>query len=178
MEWFYADESRGQHAVESGALPDLVAAGTIRATTLVWNETLPDWQPAASVLPELFPATASPPLLTPAQRRGIAPAPGPAFPGQRAPVDPVAVTSLVCGSLSILICGPVLGLPAVICGHIARSRAREEPLPSSNGGLSLAGLITGYIGLVLSALVIVFYLVAIAVGIASEIDNAGGPASP
>ena len=177
MQWFYADEARVQHAVTSEELPALAASGTLSSSTLVWNEAMAGWQPAATVLPDLFPATATPPLLTAAQRREIAPPAGPAFPGQRGTADPVAICALVFGILSILLCGPFLGLPAVICGHLARGRAREETLPSSNGGLALAGLITGYFGLILSLLVIAFYVVAILVGIASGIDDAT-PATP
>lgn len=168
MQWFYADDNRGQHAIHADDLPHLIASGTIRAGTLVWNESMSDWLPAAQALPDHFPHTASPPLLTSAQRRELAPLTGPAFPGQRAPVDALAICSLVFGILSILACGPLLGLPAVICGHICRKRARAEVLPSSNGGLCLAGLITGYIGLAFTLLLIAFYATAIIAAIASE----------
>jgi hypothetical protein len=178
MEWFYADESRGQHAVAFEEIPRLVAAGTIRGGTLVWNETLPDWKAAAEALPHLFPGFATPPLLSPAQRRDLGFPAGPAFPGQRAPVDTLAVLSLVFGILSLLACGPFLGLPGVICGHMARKRAREETLPSSNGGLSLAGLITGYIGLVFYGIILIIYVVAIAIAIASDAGTTGSPVTP
>lgn len=178
MEWFYADESRGQHAVAFEELPRLVAAGTIRGGTLVWNETMPDWRPAAEALPDHFPGHSAPPLLSPAQRRDLGYPAGHAFPGQRAPVDTLAVLSLVFGILSLLACGPFLGLPAVICGHMARKRAREESLPSSNGGLSLAGLITGYIGLVFYGIFLIIYIVAIAIAIASDAGTTGSPVTP
>lgn len=177
MQWFYADENRGQHAVNADDLPHLIASGVIRAGTLVWNESMTDWRPAAQALPDLFPYSASPPLLTSAQRRELAPLTGPAFPGQRAPVDVLAILSLVFGILSILVCGPFLGIPAVICGHIGRKRARAEVLPSSNGGLCLAGLITGYIGLAFTLVFVVFYATALIAAIASG-ANGGGPATP
>lgn len=178
MEWFYADESRGQHAVAFEELPRLVAAGTIRGGTLVWNETMADWRPAAEALPDLFPGHLAPPLLSPVQRRDLGYPAGPAFPGQRAPVSALAICSLVFGILSVLLCGPVFGLPAVICGHMARKQAREEPLPSSNGGLSLAGLITGYIGLVLNGIILIFYFVAVGVAIATDAGTSGSPVTP
>lgn len=178
MEWFYADESRGQHAVALEELPRLVAAGTIRAGTLVWSETMADWKAAAEALPDLFPGHPVPPLLSPAQRRDLGYPAGPAFPGQRAPVDTLAILSLVFGILSLLVCGPFLGLPAVICGHMARKRARDESLPSSNGGLSLAGLITGYIGLVLYGILFIIYIVAIVVAIATDAGTSGSSATP
>jgi hypothetical protein len=178
MEWFYADESRGQHAVAFEELPRLVAAGTIRGDTLVWNEAMVDWKAAAEALPDLFPSHLAPPLLSPAQRRDLGYPAGPAFSGQRAPVDTLAILSLVFGILSLLACGPFLGLPAVICGHMARKCAREESLPSSNGGLSLAGLITGYIGLVFYGILFIIYIVAIAVAIATDAGNSGSSATP
>lgn len=168
MQWFYADDNRGQHEVHADDLPHLIASGAIRAGTLVWNESMADWLPAGNALPDHFPHTASPPLLTSAQRRELAPVTGPAFPGQRAPVDALAICSLVFGILSILACGPVLAIPAVICGHIGRSRARAEILPSSNGGLALAGLITGYIGLAITIAVVLFYGAIFIAAIASE----------
>ncbi len=98
MEWFYADESRVQHAVALEELPSLVAAGTIRGGTLVWNESMADWKVAAEALPDLFPIPLAPPILSPAQRRDLGYQAGPGFPGQRAPVDTLAVLSLVFGN--------------------------------------------------------------------------------
>jgi hypothetical protein len=178
MEWFYADESRGQHGVAFEELPRLVASGTIREDTLVWNETLPDWKAAAEALPDLFPGYATPPLLSPAQRSDLGYPAGLGFPSQRAPVDTLAVLSLVFGILSLLACGPFLGLPGVICGHLARKRAREETLPSSNGGLSLAGLITGYIGLVFYGILFTIYIIIIVIAVNADAGTTGSPATP
>jgi len=44
------------------------------------------------------------------------------------------------------------GIPAVICGHIARRRAYSDPLRYGGAGLALGGLITGYIGIAMSVL--------------------------
>jgi hypothetical protein len=178
MEWFYADESRVQHAVALEELPSLIAAGTIRGGTLVWNESMADWKVAAEALPDLFPIPLAPPLLSPAQRRDLGYQAGPGFPGQRAPVDTLAVLSLVFGILSLLACGPFLGLPGVICGHMARKRAREESLPSSNGGLSLAGLITGYIGLVFYGILFTIYIIFIVIAVAADAGTTGSPLTP
>jgi len=64
----------------------------------------------------------------------------------------LAITSLVLGILSILICvlGILPGIPAVITGHVARRRARKQPDQHGGAGFALAGLITGYLGAALS----------------------------
>ncbi|HZV35434.1 MAG TPA: DUF4190 domain-containing protein [Verrucomicrobiae bacterium] len=53
--------------------------------------------------------------------------------------DPLGTTSMVLGIIS-LVCGPFLGIPAVICGHISLTRSRGQ------NGKAVAGLVTGYLG--------------------------------
>jgi hypothetical protein len=60
----------------------------------------------------------------------------------------LAITSLVLGLLSLTCFSFLTGIPAIICGHLARARARRSPGQYSGAGLALAGLITGYVGLV------------------------------
>jgi len=55
-----------------------------------------------------------------------------------------AVWSLVLGILGWLMFG-VTAIPAVICGHVARSRIRVSRGSLTGHGLALAGLILGYI---------------------------------
>jgi hypothetical protein len=57
----------------------------------------------------------------------------------------LAVTSLVMS----LVCGG-LALPAIICGHIARSKIKRSGGMLTGGGMALAGLIIGYIGIISS----------------------------
>jgi Tfp pilus assembly protein PilE len=71
-----------------------------------------------------------------------------------------AIWSLVLGILSLLCFGFLAGIPAVICGHVARSNIRESQGALTGGGMALAGLILGYIGLVITTLSI---LAAIAI---------------
>lgn len=167
MEWYYADASDQQHAVSEAALRSLIASGAVRRDSLVWNETMVEWRPAGEMMPELF--TGSPPVLTPAQVRHVHGGQG-AYthsPPQQA-TDATAVVSLVLGILAILGCGALLGIPAVICGHIARKRAAASSDSSTNAGLALAGLITGYLSIVLTVVVVAFYLAVIVFAVASE----------
>ncbi|HRQ90928.1 MAG TPA: DUF4190 domain-containing protein, partial [Bacteroidia bacterium] len=101
-----------------------------------------------------------PPALTTDQRRAVAfsATDATSLPGQRAPLDPVAITSLCLAIGSALCLGPILSIPAIVCGHIGRSRAKKETLPSPNGGLSLAALIVGYLATLAFVVGMVLYI--------------------
>ncbi len=70
----------------------------------------------------------------------------------------LAIWSLVLGCLGLglmFICiGPLFALPAVICGHMAYKRIKASGGLLSGQGLALAGLITGYVSIGLSLLII------------------------
>lgn len=143
MEWYYSDNSEQQHTVDESQIPDLVNAGTIQRTTLVWNETMSDWEDAGEIRPDWFrdsPSSSGDSVLAPV----TPPATGSTSTGSTN--DPLAICSLVFGILSIMCLGPLLGIPAIICGHLARKNAATEVTQSSSRGLALAGLITGYFG--------------------------------
>jgi hypothetical protein len=65
----------------------------------------------------------------------------------------LAVWSLVLGILAIVfsvVCiGPLIGIPAVICGHMAYSRIKRSAGELTGNGLALGGLITGYLSIAL-----------------------------
>ncbi len=77
--------------------------------------------------------------------------------GEQKKTAGTAIASLVTGILSFLCCGPFTGIPAIICGHIAKKRINEQPDRLTGGGLALAGLILGYVNLGLSILIIPLY---------------------
>ncbi len=54
-----------------------------------------------------------------------------------------AIASLVLGILSFFI-GPLVGIPAIICGHIARGAVKKNPSELKGRGLAMAGLVMGY----------------------------------
>jgi hypothetical protein len=77
------------------------------------------------------------------------PPPPPAVPQAVLRTAPVAIWSLVLAILSFT-CGWLFtAVPAVICGHIARSKIRKSGGGLGGKGIATAGLILGYIALVL-----------------------------
>lgn len=72
----------------------------------------------------------------------------------------LAIWSLVLGILTFLCFGFLAGIPAVICGHLARTRIRQSQGSLTGGGLALAGLILGYVGTVIATLMILLALIA------------------
>jgi hypothetical protein len=88
-------------------------------------------------------------------------APGQYAPGMAAPyggqrTNPMAIAAIVCGGAQLFF-GLLTGIPAIILGHLARRQIRQT---GENGaGLALAGLILGYVGVAICALLIVFIVV-------------------
>lgn len=72
----------------------------------------------------------------------------------RTKTAPLATTSLVLGILGLLCFSILTAIPAVICGHLARSRIKQSAGSLTGNGLALGGLITGYIGCALALLMI------------------------
>lgn len=78
------------------------------------------------------------------------------------PEKGLATTSLVLGVLAMLCFGPITGIPAIICGHIARSRAKRLPAQYGGAGAALAGLILGYLSLLYLLIVAAMLVPALA----------------
>ena len=77
------------------------------------------------------------------------PPPRPAVPQTVPRTPPVAIWSLILAVLSFT-CGWLFtAIPAVICGHIARAKIRKSGGALGGRGIATAGLILGYIALVL-----------------------------
>lgn len=102
-----------------------------------------------------------------------APQPAPATPAVKLNTG-LSVASFVLGLLAIGACLLFLtGIPAIITGHIARSRAKRQPGVYGGGGLALAGLILGYLSIPLTILCAVIAAVVIP-HIASQQRGGGG----
>ena len=73
----------------------------------------------------------------------------------------MAVASLVLGIVSILFFpfGLLFGIPAIYCGHMAKAEIAREPESMGGHGLTVGGLVTGYIGTVMGAVSLVLLVV-------------------
>lgn len=122
--------------------------GRITRQTPVLAPGSATWQAAAEV-PEL--ASIFAPSLPP-----LAPAMPPTFgaSGVGSPRQGLAITSFVLGVLSPICLGFLTGIPAIICGHLARARAKRTPAEYGGSGFALAGLLLGYVGVFLSLAVL------------------------
>ncbi len=67
----------------------------------------------------------------------------------------LAIASLVMGILSLVCCGLLSGIPAVICGHMAVAQIKKSGGALGGNGMAVAGLVMGYIGIILTVLFIV-----------------------
>ena len=138
-----------------------LAAGTLLPTDLAWAEGAIGWVPLGS-LPNLS-SPASP--VAPVRRPTPFPARLPVITSRLVPpVEPAvttpprksgaAVASLICGILSVSFLPIILmGIAAVICGHLARGQIRKGGGMVLGEGMATAGLLTGYFGIGLNILV-------------------------
>lgn len=76
------------------------------------------------------------------------------------PISNLAVWSLILGIASLVFCCLPAAIPAIICGHLARSKARQAPDTLSGNGMALAGLITGYVSVVAFILACIMGVIA------------------
>src|SRR6185312_17212668 len=74
----------------------------------------------------------------------------------------LAIWSLVLGILSLVCFSIFAGIPGVICGHKALSKIKNSAGSLTGQGLAIAGLITGYLG-ILWAIVMIPLMMAIAI---------------
>ena len=68
------------------------------------------------------------------------------------PTSSKATTSLVLGIVSLIACGLLLGIPAMIVARQAKREIRESGGRVGGEGLATAGFVTGLIGTVWSVL--------------------------
>lgn len=159
--------SRGANSL--GAFPEEevregLRTGRFTLTDLGWRDGMPSWKPL-SQFPELG-GEPSPPAPSTAAAQAAPSAPPPqsaAAPTTVSPVptsvaktEPLAIWSLVLSVLSLVCCGFILGIPAVICGHLALSKFQREPHLQGKG-LAIAGLVIGYVAVAFWLIYVVFF---------------------
>jgi hypothetical protein len=142
-------------------------SGEFKPTDLAWSEGNVDWQPLSSFPGIMGPASqaVAPPL--PANPPQLPTAPPPLAPE----TSGLAIASVICGVLSITILPCFSAIPAVICGHLARSKIDARPDLFRGQGMALAGLIMGYIGLAL--IFIIPFLAGVTLPVFTEVQLRG-----
>lgn len=135
-------DGREYGPVDINAMREWIRQGRVSAQTRVQGPGGADWKPASD-LPELGfggVGTPNPPPL-PAQKPA----------GEE---KGLAIASFVLGVVGFLCFGPFAGIPAIICGHIARSRVRWSPAQYGGSGFALAGLILGYLSWIVPVIIL------------------------
>jgi hypothetical protein len=125
--------------------------GRFAPSDIGWREGMANWQP----LSQFSELVTAPPAAPPPQTGAIsmtAPAPSAAA----GTTEPLAIWSFAMGVLSLVCCGFILGIPAVICGHLALSKFQKEPQLQGKG-LATAGLIIGYVAIAFWLIYVVFF---------------------
>jgi len=160
-QWYYGLNGQQSGPVEDDEIRAMLASGMINGQTIVWCEGMDEWLPILQV-PEWASQVVTPPPTA------AGPAPVPAY--GHVPVVPnngMAIASMVCGISSLVLLfscfiGILAGVPAVVCGHMALKQIREYVLPMGGRGMAIAGLVTGYITIGITAAAGIVLLVAIA----------------
>lgn len=101
----------------------------------------------------------------------------PPYPSEPPKTEGLATTSLVLGILSVTCVYCVGGIPAIICGHIARGRIAQSNGTLTGAGLALAGLIMGYLSIVISLLIAIGYVFLFA-RVAQEVPKFQSKSTP
>jgi hypothetical protein len=123
--------------------------GRINGQTQIQVTGSAEWRPAAQ-LPELA-SLFAPPSLPPAK---AVPPPVLRPPKALAKSQGLAVVSFVLSVVSFVLCLSALtGIPAIICGHIARRRAARLPERYAGAGFAMAGIVLGYASILFSLVI-------------------------
>jgi hypothetical protein len=75
----------------------------------------------------------------------------------------LAIVSLIFGVLGWTVLPLIGNLVAIVTGHIARGQVRLSAGAEQGDGLALAGLILGYLGLLLGVIVVVMLIFGVGI---------------
>lgn len=155
--WYYGENGEQQGPFDDASIRQAISDGKLTPYTMVWREGMPGWLPLLQV-PELSGGG-----MVSDQMANVPPqhaAPYGTMPGA---TSGLAIASMVCGIVGIFFCylAGLLGVPAVICGHMALNRITQSPFPIGGRGMAISGLILGYLGIVISVGTLVFAAIAI-----------------
>ncbi|HTD87907.1 MAG TPA: DUF4190 domain-containing protein [Candidatus Binatia bacterium] len=133
-----------------------IAANRLSRQSLAQAEGSTEWKPL-SEFPE-FQGALSAQSTPPPPVGGYAAS----YPPPGEPRRGMAITSLVLGIASITCLTGFAAIPAIILGHIAHHRSRKYPTLYGGPGMAVAGLVMGYISLLLLPVTVALLLPALA----------------
>lgn len=142
-EWYFATGGQEFGPVSRDELRSMLAEHRVLPSDAVWTEALVHWTPAERV-PVLAPGGAS----------------GTVGPEVSPVVSELAVNSLVLGVLGLTLLFGIGSVPAIIIGHLALGQIHREAGRLTGRGQALAGVITGYIGMALSLILLVYVIIS------------------
>ncbi len=143
-QWYYGENGVQLGPVDDSQLAALVQAQRVSSTTPVWREGMATWQSLAEV-------QAAGALTGTGQQASPYQSPTPYHhPGMIAPTSGLAIASLICGIVALMTCMVFIGIPAVICGHMALTAMNDSPTPIAGRGMAIAGLVMGYLGVLIT----------------------------
>lgn len=104
---------------------------------LGWHEGLTEWVPLRSIIASHIAAAEA---LKPVS-----------------PTSGLAIASLALGASSTVFC-VLTGIPAIVCGHLARSEIRRAGGKLNGDGMAVVGLVLGYLSVAMLIAALVFFL--------------------
>jgi Domain of unknown function (DUF4190)/GYF domain 2 len=134
--WFYSEGDQQAGPVSDAELHALVTAGRILPTTLVWRDGMAKWLEFSQLSVQGGIPAGHPPSVVDY---------GALYPTSSG----YAIASLICGIAGLVTCIGLLSIPAVICGHMALHQIKNSPRIVAGRGMALAGLICGYLALLM-----------------------------
>jgi len=152
----------GQLSMEQ--INHMLAEGSLSGEDLAWQDGMANWAPVSTIPGVLLPGGGGPPAL-PGAASSYAPPYSNVGPQAWAGAPPtnsgLAVASMVLGILCLIlffthVFALLLGLMAVVFGHVSRSSINRSQGRIGGSGMALTGLITGYIGTALAIVIISF----------------------
>ncbi len=165
-QWFYSKGGVQEGPFQESEMRSRITSGQVSASDLVWREGMAEWLPLAQVAELSAPAASgadASPYVTPGANPAVTPQAGAYAPAP--PTSGLAIASMVCGILAILsscaYVGILFGIPAVITGHMAMKSFRNPQDSKGGKGMAIAGLICGYLGSLISLVLIVIVAFAV-----------------
>ena len=149
--WYYGKDNSQHGPISENEIRNLLSTKQIDPNTIIWCEGMDNWQPLIEV-PEFSPTNNNAnQYYAPPQQAGSH------HQHYNSRNDGMAIASLVCGILGLILCGLFTGIPAIICGHISLSRIKSATTPIQGKGMAITGLILGYLSVILSIVSIIFF---------------------